>query len=131
MPSSVGTAPDASVLLSITNASIPGTEISCLLMKQVGAKCIEHKKDISVGAKFGRRFLTHFVHFCRVSGFFGNLCIDTPSVYEVLVHLTLLGSPATQYFPPLRVVVRITFCDSAIFLLVNIACKPHDVMERL
>ena len=68
-PSSVGTAPDTSVLLSITDASIPGTEISCLLVKQVGAKCIGHKKDVSVGAKFGRRFLTNFVHFCRVSGF--------------------------------------------------------------
>ena len=49
----MGTAPDTSVLLSITGASIAGTEISCLLVKQVGAKCIKHKKYVSVGAKFG------------------------------------------------------------------------------
>ena len=55
---------------------MPSTEISCLLVKQVGRKCIEHKNGLSVGVNLGRCFLTKLFRLCRVSGFFGNLCIN-------------------------------------------------------
>ena len=105
------------VFFSLADASMPSTEISCLLVKQVGRKCIEHKNDLSVGVNLGRCFLTKLFRLCRVSGFFGNLCIDIPRVYDVLLQLTLFSSPSTQYFPHHRVFVWIVFCDSAIFTL--------------
>ena len=45
--------------------------------------------------------LNEFIYFHRTSSSFGNRCIEMPSVWQLLLQLSLLLMPATPHFPPL------------------------------
>ena len=67
--------------------------------KSDNSKCTEHSTDVLDGCHFARCLRTKRTHFSRVTSLRGNLCIDMPSVLELLVQLTFPGPPATQYLP--------------------------------
>ena len=67
--------------------------------KSDSSKCTEHSTDVFDGCQFVRCLLANRTHFWQVTSSRGNKCIDMPSVLELLVQLTFLGPPVTQYLP--------------------------------
>jgi hypothetical protein len=93
----VGTVPGFNLTLVPREAAVP---LFC--SKQDSSKWHPHNMDVSEGFHLGRCLRTNRTHLvCLSSSFFalGKLWIDTPSVCWPFLQLTLLGLPATQYFP--------------------------------
>ena len=63
------------------------------------SKCTEQSTDVFDVCHFALCLWTKRTHFSWIVSSCGNICIDMPSVFQLLVPLTFPGPPATQYLP--------------------------------
>ena len=72
---------------------------SGLSWKPDGWKCAEQSTDVVEGCQFDLCRRTNRVHWSLRALIFGKVCIEMPSVFELLLQLTFWGPPATQHLP--------------------------------
>jgi hypothetical protein len=85
--------------LKLETFSVSAKFKSGLCSKQDGWKCAEQSTDVAEGCHFDLCRRTNRVHSSLRAWFFGKVCIEMLSVFELLLQLTSCGPPATQNLP--------------------------------
>ena len=78
--------------------------------------------------KLGQCLRTNRSHCALLATFFGNKCIEMPSVYVVFLQRTKSGHPATQHFPLFRFFCSVAMMARRFYTTYDVVCPNLHIL---